>query len=166
MSLEVEVIGDALGAAEVERLVAAAVSEAGVADGHVAVAFVDAERIAALNAEHRGKQGPTDVLSFPVDEEGDAFGASGSYARRDLGDGFGDGEHPANLSNGEPSAARQRSGRCGDIIIAPGACSKAHVRVQTWALFCGTSNESSASCDRGKWAHRADAGGRIGARRH
>ena len=35
--------------------------------GHIAVEFVDAARIAELNAEHRGKHGPTDVLSFPID---------------------------------------------------------------------------------------------------
>ena len=38
--------------------------------GHVAVEFVDADRIAALNREHRGRAGPTDVLSFPVDGDG------------------------------------------------------------------------------------------------
>ena len=72
--LDVEVIGDggpdAPPAPEVERLVALALASAGVDDGHVAVEFVGAERIAALNAEHRGKAGPTDVLSFPVDEDG------------------------------------------------------------------------------------------------
>lgn len=52
---------------EIERLVALAVASADVHDGHLAIAFVDADRIAALNAEHRGKEGPTDVLSFPVD---------------------------------------------------------------------------------------------------
>jgi probable rRNA maturation factor len=79
-ALEVEVIGSALPAAEVERLVAAAVAEAGVEEGHVAVAFVTPDEIAALNAEHRGKQGPTDVLSFPIDEEGPSAGP------RELGD--------------------------------------------------------------------------------
>jgi probable rRNA maturation factor len=71
--LEVEVLGRELAAgapadAEIERLVACAVASAGVRDGHVAITFVDAERIAELNAEHRGKEGPTDVLSFPIDE--------------------------------------------------------------------------------------------------
>ena len=61
--LEVEVIGDdapsgAPPALEVERLVALALASAGVDDGHVAVEFVDAARIAELNAEHRGKDGP------------------------------------------------------------------------------------------------------------
>jgi probable rRNA maturation factor len=80
LSLEVEVIGSALDEAEVSRLVATAVGRAGVSEGHVAVSFVGAEEIAGLNAEHRGKEGPTDVLSFPVDEEGEAFGP------RELGD--------------------------------------------------------------------------------
>jgi probable rRNA maturation factor len=64
--LDVEVFGevpapDAPLPAEIERLVAIALASAGVHDGHVAIAFVGADRIAALNAEHRGKQGPTDV---------------------------------------------------------------------------------------------------------
>ena len=82
--LEVEVIGDggpdAPQAAEVERLVALALASAGVEDGHVAVEYVDPGRIAALNAEHRGTGGPTDVLSFPIDEAGAAAGP------RELGD--------------------------------------------------------------------------------
>jgi probable rRNA maturation factor len=82
--LEVEVIGDG-GARqppeiEVQRLVGIALASAGVDDGHVAVEFVDEQRIAALNAEHRGTDGPTDVLSFPIDEAGPASGP------RELGD--------------------------------------------------------------------------------
>jgi probable rRNA maturation factor len=56
-------------AQEIEKLVALAIASAGIHDGHVAVAFVDAERIAELNGVHRGKDGPTDVLSFPIDED-------------------------------------------------------------------------------------------------
>jgi probable rRNA maturation factor len=82
--LEVEVIGDggadAPPAAEAERLVALALASAGVDDGHVAIEFVGAQRIASLNEEHRGKPGPTDVLSFPIDEADAAFGP------RELGD--------------------------------------------------------------------------------
>jgi probable rRNA maturation factor len=84
--LEVDVIGTATGApprAEIERLVALALASAGVTDGHVAVAFVDEERIARLNAEHRGVPGPTDVLSFPVDGHGEI---PGPPALRELGD--------------------------------------------------------------------------------
>jgi probable rRNA maturation factor len=45
----------------------AALRTAGVADGHLAIAFVDEDEIRALNRDHRGKDTPTDVLSFPVD---------------------------------------------------------------------------------------------------
>jgi probable rRNA maturation factor len=93
--LEVEVIGDggpeAPAQAEVERLVAIALASAGVADGHVAVEFVDAGRIAELNAAHRGKEGPTDVLSFPIDETGDPLGP------RELGDIVICAEHTSDL---------------------------------------------------------------------
>jgi probable rRNA maturation factor len=45
----------------------ATLAAVGVDDGHLAIAFVRPEQIAALNQAHRGKEGPTDVLSFPVD---------------------------------------------------------------------------------------------------
>jgi len=70
LSLDVELIGTAsIAPAEVERLAALAAASAGVEDGHVAVEFVDAARITELNEEHRGEEGPTDVLSFPIDED-------------------------------------------------------------------------------------------------
>jgi probable rRNA maturation factor len=81
--LEVEILDAPPGAppeAEIERLVGLALASAGVEDGHVAIAFVDVDAIAALNAEHRGKTGPTDVLSFGVDEAGPVPGP------RELGD--------------------------------------------------------------------------------
>jgi probable rRNA maturation factor len=82
--LEVEVIGDggpdAPPRAEVERLVGIAFGSVGVDDGHVAIEYVGAERIAALNREFRDKAGPTDVLSFPIDADGPAAGP------RELGD--------------------------------------------------------------------------------
>jgi probable rRNA maturation factor len=70
--LELEIIGaegvaGAPAPAEAERLVSAALAAAGIGDGHVAIEYVDAGRIAELNREHRSKQGATDVLSFPVD---------------------------------------------------------------------------------------------------
>lgn len=77
--LDVEVIGDALPAEHVRAAAILAASSAGIDDGHVAVEFVDEERITQLNAEHRGKPKPTDVLSFPIDED-DAYGP------RELGD--------------------------------------------------------------------------------
>ena len=79
--LEVEVLGDALDAELVRRACQLAAATAGVEDGHVAVAFVGAGEIAALNAEHRGKPEPTDVLSFPVDGAGAVV-----VGERELGD--------------------------------------------------------------------------------
>jgi probable rRNA maturation factor len=78
--LDVEVIGDVSPAEQVRAAALLAASSAGVDDGHVAIEFVDADRIAALNAEHRGKAGPTDVLSFPIDEH------DGGAGPRELGD--------------------------------------------------------------------------------
>jgi probable rRNA maturation factor len=85
--LEIEVIGqfpapDAPLPAEIERLVSLALATADVHDGHIAIEFVDADRIAELNAAWRGKTGPTDVLSFPIDG-GDAVGDG---VPRELGD--------------------------------------------------------------------------------
>jgi probable rRNA maturation factor len=80
VSLEVEVLGDDLPAEQVRRAAILAAATAGVDDGHVAVTFITPEEIAALNAQHRGKDGPTDVLSFPVDEDGPVVG------ERELGD--------------------------------------------------------------------------------
>jgi probable rRNA maturation factor len=78
--LEVEVLGDAVPADRVQELASLALGSAGVAEGHVAVEFVAAERIAELNLEYRGKPGPTDVLSFPMDELEEPYGP------RELGD--------------------------------------------------------------------------------
>jgi probable rRNA maturation factor len=89
--LEIEVIGvqDGVPAAdevhfptagEVERLCALAIASAGVEEGHVAIEFVDSERIRELNREHRHIDEPTDVLSFGVD------GAEPAAGPRELGD--------------------------------------------------------------------------------
>jgi probable rRNA maturation factor len=83
--LDVEVIGledarDGLTRPEIEELCTLALASAGVDDGHVAVEFVDAARIHELNREHRGKDEPTDVLSFPID------GANAAAGPRELGD--------------------------------------------------------------------------------
>jgi probable rRNA maturation factor len=78
--LDVEVIGTALEEAQVRQACVLAAASAGVDDAHVAVEFVGAERIAELNLSHRGKPGPTDVLSFPVDDDGPVHGP------RELGD--------------------------------------------------------------------------------
>jgi probable rRNA maturation factor len=38
------------------------------ADASLSISFVDVERIAELNEEYMGKSGPTDVLSFPIED--------------------------------------------------------------------------------------------------
>jgi probable rRNA maturation factor len=99
--LEVEVFGaqllaDQLPHYTVERLCALALASAGVKEGHLAVEFVDPARMAALNGEHRGKDGPTDVLSFPVD--GADPSAPGGGVPRELGDIVICPEHTADMS--------------------------------------------------------------------
>ena len=65
---------------EIVRLATAAAASAHVADGHLAIEFVDAATIAVLNEAHRDHTGPTDVLSFPIDGSGPVSGP------RELGD--------------------------------------------------------------------------------
>ncbi len=84
--LDIEVLGiELLGpesptALEVRELCVLALSSAGIEDGHMAVEFVDEERIQMLNRDYRRNDEPTDVLSFGVDEDGDSAGP------RELGD--------------------------------------------------------------------------------
>ena len=84
--LDVEVFGiDAIvsggpTAVELEELCALALASGGIDEGHVAIEFVDEERIRELNREHRQIDEPTDVLSFGVDEDGASAGP------RELGD--------------------------------------------------------------------------------
>jgi probable rRNA maturation factor len=84
--LDVEVIGidtvvsEGPTAVEVEELCALAFASAGIDEGHVAIEFVDEDRIRELNREHRRIDTPTDVLSFGVDEDGLSVGP------RELGD--------------------------------------------------------------------------------
>ncbi len=77
---------------ELRRPALAALAAAGVEDGHLAVEFVGPERIRELNREHRGIDGPTDVLSFPVDEDRPAAGP------RELGDVVISPEHTEDLT--------------------------------------------------------------------
>lgn len=84
--LDIEVLGidmlvpDAPTALEVRELCVLALASAGIDEGHMAVEFVDAERIQALNRDYRNIDTPTDVLSFGIDEDGEAAGP------RELGD--------------------------------------------------------------------------------
>jgi probable rRNA maturation factor len=106
--LEVEVFGTGLAPEApplpaLRRLCVLAAASAGVHDGHVAIEFVDEERITRLNAEHRAKAAPTDVLSFPID------GADPLVAAPS------DGE--LHSSPGEPLEVLPRE--LGDVVICP-----------------------------------------------
>jgi probable rRNA maturation factor len=48
-------------------VLAAAFAAEAVTDGEVGLAVVGMSEMARLNADHRGKPDPTDVLSFPLD---------------------------------------------------------------------------------------------------
>lgn len=52
---------------DVVRLARTALAACGVNEGHLAIAGIDPSTIQELNRDHRGKDQPTDVLSFPVD---------------------------------------------------------------------------------------------------
>ena len=69
----------------------AALRAAGIAEGHLSVELVAPARIRDLNREHRGRDEPTDVLSFPID------GAGGVAGPRELGDVVICPEHAADL---------------------------------------------------------------------
>lgn len=67
------------------RLAASVLAGEGVTGpAELSVSFVDDAAMAALNAEHMGGSGPTDVLSFPLDAEPDP--TAGVTAPRLLGD--------------------------------------------------------------------------------
>jgi probable rRNA maturation factor len=115
--IEVEVFGAGLtpaapAAREVERLCVLATASAGIADGHLAIEYVDAATIARLNGEHRGKPEPTDVLSFPID------GADPTPPTVRAQDGASDdaGDRHSLVGN-IPSAGAPRE--LGDVIICP-----------------------------------------------
>lgn len=62
------------------RAAEAALDATGIRDGHLAIELVGEGRIQELNRDHRGKDTPTDVLSFPIDEDEPVGGP------RELGD--------------------------------------------------------------------------------
>jgi probable rRNA maturation factor len=90
--IEVELFGESLAPEspsyeEVAELCGLAARSRGVAEGHVAVQYVTGDRIAELNARHRGKAEPTDVLSFPIDGIEGLDGVATELAGpRELGD--------------------------------------------------------------------------------
>jgi probable rRNA maturation factor len=77
---------------ELRLPVEAALAAAGVDTGHLSVELVDEARIRELNRAHRGLDEPTDVLSFPIDEDGAVPGP------RELGDVVICPEHTADVA--------------------------------------------------------------------
>jgi probable rRNA maturation factor len=65
---------------ELRSAAEAALRAAGVDTGHLSVELVGVDRIRELNRAHRGLDESTDVLSFPIDEDGSVPGP------RELGD--------------------------------------------------------------------------------
>ncbi len=86
MTLELDVPAELRPAAE------ATLDAVGVTDGHLSLELIGEDRIRELNREHRGKDEPTDVLSFPIDGIGSAAGP------RELGDVVICAEHTSNLT--------------------------------------------------------------------
>lgn len=80
-------------------------------EAELSVLFVNEDVIADLNQRFMGKEGPTDVLSFPIDEEdARSSGRSPDDGGRGPGDeGEGDDEAPALL---------------GDVVISPSIANK------------------------------------------
>ncbi len=104
--IELEVFGarNAPGAppvAEIGRLCSLVCDRLAIAEGHLAIEFVDAQRITELNGRYRDRHEPTDVLSFPVDGvEALPLAAAGA-------------------GNRSPGAAAQPPRELGDIVICP-----------------------------------------------
>jgi probable rRNA maturation factor len=65
---------------ELRAPVSAALAAMSIADGHLSVQLVSPDAMRELNATHRDRDRPTDVLSFPID------GAGAVAGPRELGD--------------------------------------------------------------------------------
>jgi probable rRNA maturation factor len=94
------------------RLVVQVLAEEGVEGGvEMSLLFVDEATISALNEKFMGKTGPTDVLSFPIDEEATPAGRHPDNGRRGPGDDdeFDEDEQPLML---------------GDVLICPAVAAR------------------------------------------
>jgi probable rRNA maturation factor len=103
--------------AEVRRLCLLAAASAGVKDGHLAVEFVDGERIAELNARYRGEPSTTDVLSFPID----GVGPGGAITPSGETDAIAPRRSRLDSSAADPALGAMLPGgrELGDVVICP-----------------------------------------------
>jgi probable rRNA maturation factor len=62
-------------AAALTSLAQTSLTAEGIHDGELSVSLVTIEEMARLHEQYMGESGPTDVLSFPMDEAGPAHGA-------------------------------------------------------------------------------------------
>jgi len=76
-------------------------------DTEVSLLFVDQPAMAELNLRFLDKEGPTDVLAFPIDEE-DAFERTGPRIPDSLGPGSGDDPELADIPR-----------LLGDVVVCP-----------------------------------------------
>lgn len=74
-------------------------------DSELSVLFVDEQAIAALNKRFLGHEGPTDVLSFPIE---DSFVLSGRYP-----------DNGGNAPGWEPPEDDAMPSLLGDVVICP-----------------------------------------------
>ncbi len=75
-----ELLPDGPNEERILKLLRVSLATGGIEEGHIGIDVVDQARMAHINSEQRGKDGPTDVLSFPVDGAGEAIGP------REIGD--------------------------------------------------------------------------------
>jgi probable rRNA maturation factor len=92
--------------AELARQVLAARGVKG--ETEVSLLFVDEEAIAALNEQFLGKSGPTDVLSFPIEDEPVSSGRSPDYG------GTGPGAEPEEVA----------LTLLGDVVVCPAVAAR------------------------------------------
>jgi probable rRNA maturation factor len=114
-------IGGAL-IAKLEELLRIAGEQEGIAEGEVALTFVDDEEIHRLNREYRGIDRPTDVLSFAMQEMGDEelaiqYDDEDAYEAEEL-EGFEDDDAAEGDGHGGPENPGIFVEPLGDIIIS------------------------------------------------
>jgi probable rRNA maturation factor len=124
-SLEVEIIGEERSPGfpsreQIRSLCLIAATAAGISRGHLAVEFVDSDRIRSLNREHRGLDEPTDVLSFPIDGVLAAtYDGADLASRAPPGQAAGDAHDRPNGSGPAMATADIVPLELGDVVICP-----------------------------------------------
>lgn len=94
----------ALAAARIRRLADRMLAELGVGEAELSVLLTDDETMRDLNRRHRGKDRPTDVLAFPLDERA----AREAHRRRDGGNELVLGDVVISLETAERQARARR----------------------------------------------------------